>query len=48
MSRKDKTVDERASVSSDEGKVVYTMCFRHWRTGKIVRRGDGRPFRFEV
>lgn len=40
--------EESSSCQTDSGNVVYTMYFRHWKTGKIVRRADGRPFRFEV
>jgi hypothetical protein len=28
--------------------IVFTMCFRHWRSGKLVYRKDGRPFCFFV
>lgn len=27
-----------------KGQKLFFMSFRHWRTGKIVRRKNGRPF----
>jgi len=29
-------------------RAVFSMTFKHWRTGKEVRRKDGRPFCFFV
>lgn len=45
---KDLSYNQAPDKGSDGKRVVYTMFFRHWKTGKIVRRSDGRPFRFEV
>jgi len=27
-----------------EGNLIFFMSFRHWRSGKIVRRKNGKPF----
>lgn len=33
----------------DDGYVViFVTHFRHWRTGQIVRRADGKPFPLRV
>lgn len=29
-------------------KLVICQSYRHWRTGKIIRRADGKPFAFWV
>jgi hypothetical protein len=29
-------------------RLIFVMSFRHWKTGKIVRRPDGKPFAFLV
>ena len=28
--------------------VIFVKWFRHWRTGKIVRRPDGKPFPLKI
>jgi len=28
--------------------IVFVRSFRHWRTGKIVRRSDGKAFPLRV
>lgn len=33
--------------SGEEGAVVYTMTIRT-KSGKVIRRPNGRPFRFVV
>lgn len=33
--------------SGDEGTVIYTMTIR-LRSGKVIRRPNGRPFRIVV
>jgi hypothetical protein len=25
-------------------RLVFFMSYRHWRTGKVVRRANGQPF----
>lgn len=37
MSHRDKT-------ARPGWRLVFFMSFRHWRSGKIVRRKDGKPF----
>lgn len=29
-------------------RLIFTMQIRHWRSGKLIRRKDGRPFAFWV
>lgn len=26
------------------GNKIFFMWFRHWRSGRVVRRSNGRPF----
>lgn len=33
--------------SGDEGEVIYTMTIR-LKSGKVIRRSNGRPFRIVV
>jgi hypothetical protein len=32
----------------DDHVVIFVTCFRHWKTGKLIRRADGRPFPLKV
>ncbi len=27
---------------------IFRMAIRHWKTGRLIRRADGRPFVFWV
>jgi hypothetical protein len=29
-------------------RLVFTMTVRHWISGKLIRRKDGKPFAFWV
>ena len=35
-------------VKNGKKRLIFVRSFRHWRTGKIVRRADGGVFAFEV
>nr|DAW58126.1 MAG TPA: hypothetical protein [Caudoviricetes sp.] len=30
------------------GELVFCWCFRHWRTGKLIRSTTGKPFCFRA
>jgi len=37
-----------SNAPDDEYVVIFVTCFRHWRTGKVIRRPDGKPFPLRV
>jgi hypothetical protein len=38
-----------SNAPEDDGYVViFVTCFRHWKSGKLIRRPDGRPFPLRV
>jgi uncharacterized protein YjhX (UPF0386 family) len=38
---------DMSAFSGDEGMVIYTMTIR-LKSGKVIRRSNGRPFRIVV
>lgn len=34
----------RKKSTSRQGGCIFFMSYRHWRSGKIVRRANGKPF----
>ena len=45
--RRDREVRMQNDNSSDY-EIIFVRWFRHWRTGKIIRRPDGKPFPLRV
>lgn len=37
----------RENPTPDDGEWVTAWVVRHWRSGKLIRRHDGKPFRFK-
>ena len=37
-----------SNAPDDDRVVIFVTCFRHWRSGKLIRRADGRPFALKV